>query len=137
MISKTFKFTNFFGIEVEKEYLFDISAVEVMEKEITTPGGGYQHMLETAFKEKDHIKLYETFRTFILDAVGVISDDGNSFIKDEKHRKEFVGSPAYEQLILSFFGDNGPDVAAAFVEGIFPADMVKEAKQKQAEEKPE
>ena len=132
MIKKTFNYKNFLGLEVKKDWYFNISKTEYLEKEMTTPGG-YAAMLQEAMDAKDNVVLFKCFKEFILGSVGKISDDGNDFVKSQAITDEFAQSPAYEMLVMEFFGENGADKGAEFINGIFPADVAEKAKELKAQ----
>ena len=64
------------------------------------------------------------FKDLVLKSYGVKSDDGRRFIKNEKLREEFEQTEAYSILYMELSTD--ADAAAAFVNGIIPADVAKQ-----------
>ena len=61
----------------------------------------------------------------IRKSYGVKSEDGRRFIKDEKLTKEFMQTPAYDEIFMELMTD---DVAAAnFVTGVLPAELAANA----------
>lgn len=126
MLRKEITFTDYNGIEKTLPFYFNISKTEMVDMEIRTPQG-YEEKVRALLKENDRVKIYDFFKNFIKMTYGVKSEDGSSFIKNDKVFEEFTYSAAYDQLILDFLKD--PDSITAFIEGVMP----KMTKEEQAE----
>lgn len=122
MLKKEITFKDYNGVEKTKSYYFNINRSEMVNMEIRTPQG-YEEKVKALLKENDRVKIYDFFMNFIKMTYGVKSEDGSSFIKNDKVFEEFTYSPAYDQLIVDFLKD--PDSITAFIEGVMP-DMSKE-----------
>ena len=127
MLVKKITYEKCDGTKVTEEFMFNFSKPELIKLEASTDGG-ISKMIDKITNEKNNKKIYDFFEWIILSSYGRPSEDGKSFEKSKKLRKAFKNSDAYTQLILEFLGENSASVAAAFLEGVFPADMVAEAK---------
>lgn len=113
----TAHYENFNGEERTKELRFNLSASDIRKLQFSKEGGidkYYQKLVE----ENDTAKLYQAFEDLIKLSYGVISDDGESFIKTEEEYQKFYNSPAYDAFMdYILTSENG---AAKFVTGIMP-----------------
>lgn len=117
MIKKPIKFTDYDGEEREEDFYFNLSKAELMEMELTTPGG-MQQMLNRITKEKDTKRLWEIFKDVICRSYGVKSDDGKRFIKSKELTEAFLQTEAYTELIMELA--TNADKASEFINGIIP-----------------
>ena len=65
------------------------------------------------------------FKDLVLKAYGVKSDDGRRFIKSKELSDEFSQTEAYSQIFMELATDD--KAAAAFINGIVPADLAQKA----------
>lgn len=124
MLKKEIRYTNFNGDERIKTYYFNISKAEIIEMENEVPGG-YGEFLKGIIAQSDGRQLITEFKRFVLAAVGLRSEDGERFIKNDAIREEFMQTPAYETLFMEMISDF--NAAANFIKGVFPkefADMM-------------
>lgn len=124
MIKRTVTYTNFDGVEVKEDLYFHLSKAEMTEMEVSIPGG-LGNAIQTIIKSGDNGELLKLFKTIILKAYGVKSEDGRRFIKTDRLIEEFVQTEAYSELFMSLLQSD--DGAAAFIKGIMPPDVVKQA----------
>lgn len=124
MIKRTVIYTNFDGVEVKEDLYFHLSKAEMTEMEVSIPGG-LGNAIQTIIKSGDNSELLKLFKTIILKAYGVKSEDGRRFIKSDRLIEEFVQTEAYSELFMSLLQSD--DGAAAFIKGIMPPDVVKQA----------
>lgn len=120
MIKKPIKFTDYDGEEREEDFYFNLSKAELMEMELTTPGG-MQQMLNRITKEKDTKRLWEIFKDVICRSYGVKSDDGKRFIKSKELTEAFLQTEAYCELIVELA--TNADKASEFMNGIIPQNL--------------
>ena len=123
MLKKTIKYTDYNKIKRKKEFYFNLSKAEIMEMQLTTVGG-LDAYLKKIISAQDMPTLMRIFKDLILKSYGVKSDDGRRFIKNEKLREEFEQTEAYSILYMELSTD--AESAAAFVNGIIPADVAKQ-----------
>ena len=132
MLKKTIKYTDYNGVEREDPFYFNLTKAEIMEMEMSTVGG-FAEMIEKIVAAQDTPTLIRIFKDLILKAYGEKSPDGRGFIKlDEEGRplsNKFVQTEAYSELFMELATD--AEAATAFINGIVPADVAKEASKKQ------
>ena len=119
MLKKTITYTDFNGNEVTEDFYFNFTKAEVIEMEASAEGG-YGEMIKKIAEEKNVSLMMKTFKEFILNSVGVKSEDGKRFRKSKEYTEEFASSEAYSVLFTELCTD--ADAATAFISGIFPLD---------------
>lgn len=124
MLKKTMTYTDYNGIERTEDHFFNLSKAEIMEMEMSTTGG-LAEMIKRIVAAQDQPAIIKIFKELILKAYGVKSPDGKRFIKSDEISLEFSQTEAYSQLFMELATD--ADAAAAFINGIIPADMAKQA----------
>ena len=123
MLTKTIKYTDYNGVERTEDFYFNLNKAGIMEMQLTTVGG-LDAYLKKIISAQDMPTLMRIFKDLVLKSYGVKSDDGRRFIKNEKLREEFEQTEAYSILYMELSTD--ADAAAAFVNGIIPADVAKQ-----------
>lgn len=124
MLKKSIPYTNYNGVEVTEDFYFNLSKAELMEMEMGT-AGGFSQMIESIVSAQDTPAIVKVFKELILKAYGVKSADGKRFEKSEELSKAFSQTEAYSNLFMELA--TNADAAAAFINGIVPADVSKEA----------
>lgn len=122
MIKKTIEYTDYNGIERKEDFYFNLTKAEVMEMEMSTTGG-LAEMITRVVAAQDAPAIMKIFKDLVLKAYGQKSPDGKRFIKSKELTDEFSQTEAYSQLFMELATD--ADAAAAFVNGIVPADIAK------------
>lgn len=132
MLTKNITYTDYKGNERTEEFLFNLNKAELAEMELSTAGG--LHAMLIKIKEtEDMPQIVQIFKQMILKSYGEISADGKRFIKSPEMAEAFSQTEAYSELFMELASN--PDSAAAFVNGVIPADMsaaVAEAEKKGA-----
>lgn len=123
MLKKTIKYTDYNGVERKEDFYFNLNKAEIMEMQLTTVGG-LDAYLKKIVSAQDMPTLMRIFKDLVLKSYGVKSDDGRRFIKNDQLREEFEQTEAYSILYMELSTD--ADAAAAFVNGIIPADVAKQ-----------
>lgn len=121
MIIKTFTYKNYNDVEVTDTRYFDFNEAEVLELEMTTPGG-LKELLQKIVDAKDIPSLVAFWKSFILKAYGEKSADGMRFEKNEQITAAFSQTKAYSMLFMELATNT--DAAIAFVNGVIPAGML-------------
>lgn len=130
MLKRTIKYTDYNGAERTEDFYFNLSKAEIMEMEMST-SGGLTELINRVVATQDAPTIIKIFKDLILKAYGQKSLDGKRFIKSKELSDEFSQTEAYSILFMELATD--ADAAAAFVNGIIPADAAAElAKQNQA-----
>ena len=124
MLKKTITYTDYNGSELTEDFYFNLSKAEIMEMEMGI-AGGLAEMITKIVAAQDAPAIIKVFKDLILRAYGEKSADGKRFIKSNELSTAFSQTEAYSQLFMELATD--AEAAAAFVNGIIPADMAKEA----------
>jgi hypothetical protein len=124
MIKKTITYTDYNGVERTEDFYFNLTKAEIMEMELST-AGGLADMISRIVKAQDATAIIKIFKELILKAYGEKSQDGKRFKKSEEISNAFSQTEAYSILFMELASD--ADAASAFVNGVVPADMAKEA----------
>ena len=95
-----------------------------MEMEMST-AGGFAEMVQGIVKAQDGPAIMKIFKDIILKSYGEKSPDGKRFIKSKELSDEFSQTEAYSDLFMELCTD--AEAAAAFINGIIPADVAEKA----------
>ena len=125
MLPKTITYTDYNGVERTETFYFNLSKSELTRWAMSVEGGLHER-LQRIIDAKDNVAVMKEFDNIIARSYGVKSDDGRRFMKSEKITEEFMQTPAYDQLYMDLI-TGGTDVMSAFINGIVPMDLVKEA----------
>ncbi len=124
MFTKKITYTDYRGTSRTEEFLFNLNKAELAEMELSTVGGMHD-MLKKIMETNDMPQIVKIFKQLILKSYGEISTDGKRFIKSPELSEAFSQTEAYSELFMELASN--PDAAAAFVNGVIPADMSKVA----------
>lgn len=133
MLKKTITYTDYNGETRTEDFYFNFTKAELTQLQFGTIGG-LDALLQRIVAEKKVPELVEMFQMLILKAYGKKSDDGRRFIKSETLREEFSQTEAYSELWMELITDE--KAAAAFVNGLMPADVVSKINTAAIAEKP-
>lgn len=120
MIKKTTTYVDYNDVERTEDNFFNLSKAEIMEMEMSTPGGLAEKITRLT-NEKNVPAIFQIFKDLILKAYGKKSDDGRRFIKSKELAAEFEQTEAFSMILTELATD--AEAAAAFVNGIVPANM--------------
>jgi hypothetical protein len=123
MIKKTITYSDYNGGERTEDFYFNLTKAEVMKMEMSTKGG-LAETIQRIVAAQDHPAIIEQFENLIKKSYGVKTLDGRGFVKRAEDLEAFMATEAYSQLFMELATD--ADAAAAFVNGIVPADMAKQ-----------
>lgn len=124
MIKKTITYTDYNGLERTEDFRFNLTKAEIMEMEMST-NGGLAEMVKRIVDAKEAPTIIKVFKDLILKSYGIKSEDGRRFIKNDKIREEFEQTEAFSILFMELATD--AEAGAAFVNGIMPSEMTKQA----------
>lgn len=127
MLKKTMTYTDFNGEEIKEDFYFHLSKAEIVEMQLEEKGG-LAERVKKIVDTKNVPEIVKVFKDLILKAYGVKSDDGKRFIKSKQLSEEFSQTQAYSDLFMELATD--ADAAAAFINGIIPAEL-QQAKNKE------
>jgi len=120
MLKKTITFIDYDGKEQTETFFFNLNEAELTELELSETGG-LVNTIERIVEEEDGKEIVRLFKSLILAAVGIKSNDGRRFIKTDQIREEFEQTPAYSNLFMELATE--ADQATSFVTGILPKGM--------------
>lgn len=127
MLKKTVTYTDYNGVERTEDHYFNLTKAEIMEMEMSV-SGGFTEMVKKVVAAQEAPAIMKIFKDLILKAYGEKSLDGKRFVKiDANGRKladDFIQTEAYSIIFMELATD--ADAAAAFVNGIIPADAAKQ-----------
>lgn len=115
MYKETITYNDYNDKERVEDFYFDLSQAELIEMEMTTPGG-FTEMLNRAIKAQDHPTLFKAFKDFVFKSYGEKSADGREFEKSDKITTRFTQTRAYSILMTRLCTD--ADHASKFINGI-------------------
>jgi len=126
MLKRTFKYTDFNGVEREEDHFFNLTEAEIVELQTGTVGG-FADDLRKIISLQDQVSVAKTIKKFILDSYGEKSADGRLFVKLDQNGNKlsrlFESSVPYSQLYTELMYD---DVKAAeFINGIIPVSLTQ------------
>lgn len=124
MLKKTKTYTDFNGLERTEEFFFNYTESELAMMEMTKDGG-LTSALQRMIDAKENSTLMIEYEKLLLGAYGIKSADGRRFEKSEEISKAFKEHPAYSDIFLDLFRDE--KAASEFINGVFPAKLLKEA----------
>ena len=128
MLKKTITYTDYNGVIRTEDFYFNLSKAEVMEMEMST-SGGLTEMIKHIVAAQDAPAIIKIFKDLVLKAYGEKSLDGKRFMKVDADGTPlsiaFSQTEAYSQLFMELATDD--KAAAAFVNGVLPADMAQQA----------
>lgn len=129
MLKKTITYTDYNGVERTGDFYFNLNKAEILEMELSTTGGMTEH-INNVVAAQDGPAIMKIFKDLILKAYGEKSADGVRFEKKNGElAKAFAETEAYSQLFVELATD--ADAAAAFINGIVPAEAVQAAQKMQ------
>lgn len=123
MLKKTIKYTNYDGVEKEKDYFFNLKKSELVDLQFKT-SKGFIAYIEEVTKSEDPSALWKAFRDIVLLSYGEKSSDGERFMKSEEISKAFEETEAFSVLVMELIENDG--AAADFINGIMPNDLAGE-----------
>ncbi len=134
MLKKTMTYKNYDDTEdITETFYFNLSKPDLLELEVSYKGG-IEGELKRLLANDDEEGLLKFFKKVILMSHGVKSEDGKRFDnKNEQATKEFTQTNAYSDLYMELLKNS--DAAAAFINGIVPADLAAAMKEDTVKEK--
>lgn len=124
MLKKTITYPDYNGGSRTEDFYFNLTQAEVTEMELSVDGGLVE-MINRIVAAQDGKQIIATFKDIILRAYGEKSPDGKRFVKSQELRDAFAQTEAYSILFMELA--TNADAAAAFINGIVPAQTEKRA----------
>lgn len=129
MRKETITFKDYNGNERTQDFYFNLNKAEIMKMEMSTKGG-LAERIKRIVDAQDQPAIIEVFEDLIKRSFGVKTADGIGFEKKQEDLDAFIATEAYSELFMKLATD--ADAAAAFINGIIPADMSQQVAQKAA-----
>ena len=123
MIKKTITYSDYNGTERTEDFYFNLTKAEITKMELSIKGG-LAEMIKRIVDAQDTPAIIEVFEDLIKRSYGVKTPDGRGFVKKVEDLEAFMSTEAYSQLFMELATD--AEAAAAFVNGVVPADMAKQ-----------
>lgn len=123
MLKKTITFTDYNGVVREEDFYFNLTQAEIAEWELSLDGGLMEHINRIS-KAQDGPEIVQLFKDVILKTYGEKSPDGRRFIKNQELRDNFSQTEAYSILFMELSTDETGEKAAAFINGVLPAELL-------------
>lgn len=123
MVKQTIKYKDYFDVEREEDYYFNLTSNELMMMEYEDPSGSLSKRLEGVVNTNNVMEIIAFIEWIVRKSYGIRTNDGRTFRKTEEATEDFIQSAAYEELYISFIDD--PDKAVEFVNSLIPKKMPK------------
>lgn len=120
MLKKTITYKDYNGVERTEDFFFNLTETELVKWEHSKIGG-LSNIVERMVKSENNPEIIRLFESIIIMAYGEKSEDGRSFIKDEKITKAFMCCPAYDILFMELCSDE--KAMTDFINGVLPSDL--------------
>ena len=120
MIKKTITYTDYNGNSRTENFYFGLNKAEILDMELSVTGGMRQ-LLQMIIDKQDIPKIIDAFKKIIKVSYGEKSPDGRRFIKSPELTEAFVQTEAYSELYMELISN--AEAAAAFINGIVPAEI--------------
>lgn len=125
MFKHVIEYTDYDGNTRSEELCFNLSAPEMLELQIHTPGG-YAEKLERVANSNNPLEMLEMVMELVKRSYGKRSEDGTRFIKvgpdGRKLCEDFVETPAYEAFLFECISNE--KLAANFVNNLIPQSTI-------------
>lgn len=131
MLKKLIKYVDYDGKERSENFYFNLTKAELLDMELGTVGG-MQQLIQLIIDKQDVPEIIKAFKKIIMLSYGEKSPDGRRFIKSQELSDAFAQTEAYSNLYMELISD--AKAAAAFINGIVPADVAKRAEEERKKE---
>ena len=123
MITREVTYIDYNGAEQTEKYYFDLTVPEMLELSFSS-AGDIQSTLERLSNSRKVGEIFNIIQTLIFKSVGVKSDDGKRFVKNEEVLNDFKQSRGYESFLMKMMQDT--DYASKFIEQLIPQDRIQQ-----------
>lgn len=116
MLKKTITYVNpMTDQEVTEDHYFHLSKADLVEMEVSKPGGMQAYITEVV-KSDDNAQILSVFRDIVRRSYG--RKDGDRFVRDPQTTEQFMVSEAWSEFLMSLLQD--ANAAAEFINGVMP-----------------
>jgi hypothetical protein len=119
MFKKTVSFEDFNGVRQERDFYFHLSKAEFLA--MATEANSMQERIKRIVEAQDGRGILNELREIIKLAVGIRSEDGQRFIKDENAKSQLLDSPAFDELLMELA--TNANASVDFVTQLIPQKM--------------
>ncbi len=123
MITREVTYIDYNGDEQTEKYYFDLTVPEMLELSFSS-AGDIQSTLERLSNSRKVGEIFNIIQMIIFKSVGVKSDNGKRFIKNEEVLNDFKQSRGYESFLMKMMQDT--DYASKFIEQLIPQDRIQQ-----------
>lgn len=120
MYKKEITYEGYDGIERKRTFYFNLSQADITKMQMGEEGG-LDAKLKKIIDSKDIPSIMKEFDAMIDASYGVISDDGERFVKSPELTKAFKETKAYSQFFMDLCTKDG--LAAEFFNSVVPAEV--------------
>ena len=120
MFMKTITYLDYDNVKRTEDFYFHLDKADLIEMKLSTRGD-FSEYLKEIIASKDGEAIISNFKKIIAKSVGVRSENGRRFIKNDEIRDDFMQTPAYSEFLMELTTNAG--FAAEFVKNLVPEDM--------------
>lgn len=120
MYKKTITYTDFNDVERTEDFYFNLTKAELFDLNFQHPGGLANHIRRITATQ-DGPELIKIFKEIIELSYGEKDETGRRFVKSKELTEAFEQTNAFSILYMELATDS--DAAAAFINGVVPADL--------------
>lgn len=124
MLKRTMTYTDFNGNARTEDFYFNLTEAEITEMQLSV-SGTLTEKIQKIMATQDGPEIIALFKDLIMRSYGEKTLDGRGFVKTEAGLLSFTSTNAFSNLFMELAQDS--KAAAAFVNGIIPADLAKKA----------
>lgn len=129
MLKKRIKYVDYNGEQRDEDFYFNLTKAEIARMQYSKDGNFGDKIRQIA-RSHDSNELMRVFEQIILMSYGKKSEDGRRFMKGDEISREFLESPAYDELYFELVGD--AEKFADFVNSLIPPDLAQKVEQMRA-----
>ena len=125
MFKYTAKYTDWNGVEKERDLYFNLTKSELTILELSFPGGMYG-ILQNIVRAKDNVEIVKMLDLLIEKSFGIKSPDGETFSKGPEIYRAFKENAAYDVFFDWLTEDDGKN-SITFVNSVIPQGVLEQA----------
>jgi hypothetical protein len=131
VLKREIKWEDFDGAEQSGVFWFHLKKNTLVQMLITAKGENLVDELQDMVDAKDKASLLIAFRDIVGKSYGErVEGNASTFYQSPEKTEEFLNSLAFDSLFTEILTD--PHAAGTFINGLIPADMMRDPKVKQA-----
>jgi len=131
VLKREIKWEDFDGAEQSGVFWFHLKKNTLVQMLITAKGENLVDELQAMVDAKDKFALLVAFRDIVGKSYGErVEGNASTFYQSPEKTEEFLNSLAFDSLFTEILTD--PHAAGTFINGLIPADMMRDPKVKQA-----